>query len=167
MITSIIVAKASNNAIGINGDLPWHLPADLKHFKKTTAGHHVIMGRKTFESLKKPLPGRTHIVVTTNLHYKVPDGHLVVHSLEEGLKIGSNKELDKIFILGGAEIYKLALPFSQEMIITEIDTKPKADTFFPEFENKNWEITDLERHKKDEDNPFNYAFVVYRRREAP
>jgi dihydrofolate reductase len=97
----------------------------------------------------------------------VPDGHLVVHSLEEGLKIASNKELDKIFILGGAEIYKLALPFSQEMIITEIDTKPEADTFFPEFENKNWEITDLEKHKKDRDNPFNYAFVVYRRREAP
>jgi dihydrofolate reductase len=165
LITSIIVAKASNNAIGINGDLPWHLPADLKHFKNTTAGHHVIMGRKTFESLKKPLPGRTHIVVTTNQNYKVPEGHLVVHSLEEGLKIGSTKGLDKIFILGGAEIYKLALPFSQEMIITEIDTKPEADTFFPEFENNNWEIIDLESHKKDKDNPFNYAFIVYKRKE--
>jgi dihydrofolate reductase len=165
LITSIIVAKASNNAIGINGDLPWHLPADLKHFKKSTAGHHVIMGRKTFESLKKPLPGRTHIVVTTNRQYKVPDGHLVVNSIEEALKIGNNKGLDKIFILGGAEIYKLALPFTQEMIITEIETEPEADTFFPEFENRNWEITESEHHKMDKENPYNYAFVIYRKKE--
>tara|TARA_R110001592_G_scaffold96331_2_gene276667 strand:+ start:55067 stop:55570 length:504 start_codon:yes stop_codon:yes gene_type:complete len=167
LITSIIVAKATNNAIGLNGDLPWRLPADLRHFKSTTAGHHVIMGRKTFESLNKPLPGRVHIVITSNLNYTVPDGHLVVHSLEEALAIGMKKKLEKIFILGGAEIYKLALPYSQEMIITEIDAMPDADTFFPIFDTKNWEITDTSSHNKDENNRFDYAFVTYKRKTTP
>lgn len=167
MIISIIVAKASNNAIGLKGDLPWRLPADLKHFKKTTAGHHVIMGRKTFDSFKKPLPGRTHIVITSNLKYTVPEGHEVVHSLEEAIAIGEEKNLDKIFILGGAEIYKLALPYSHEMIITEIEASPVADTFFPHFEKKDWVISEKSFHKKDEINPFNFAFVTYKRRAVP
>lgn len=164
MITSIIVAKATNNAIGLNGDLPWRLPADLKHFKNTTAGHHVIMGRKTFESLKNPLPGRTHIVITSNFNYKVPEGHEVVHSFEDALGIGRQKKLNKIFILGGAEIYKLALPYSQEMIITEIEAKPEADTFFPDFDIKDWVITEANNHRKDKKNQFDYAFVTYKRK---
>lgn len=167
MIVSIIVAKATNNAIGLKGDLPWRLPADLKHFKKTTAGHHVIMGRKTFETLQKPLPGRTHLVITSNRNYSVPEGHKVVHSLEEAIAIGKEKELEKIFILGGAEIYKLALPYCHEMIITEIDAYPEADTYFPDFEKGDWVICDKSNHPKDENNPFNFAFVTYRRKAVP
>tara|TARA_R110000868_G_scaffold59941_1_gene183713 strand:+ start:12267 stop:12770 length:504 start_codon:yes stop_codon:yes gene_type:complete len=167
LIISIIVAKATNNAIGLKGDLPWRLPADLKHFKKTTAGHHVIMGRKTFETLNKPLPGRTHLVITSNHNYKVPEGHEVVHSLEEAIAIGKEKGLEKIFILGGAEIYKLALPYSQEMIITEIEAFPEADTYFPDFDKENWVIFDKSIHHKDENNPFDFAFVTYRRKAVP
>lgn len=165
MIVSIIVAKATNNAIGLKGDLPWRLPADLKHFKNVTSGHYVIMGRKTFESLKNPLPGRTHIVISSNTNYRVPEGHEVVHSLEAGLTIAKQKNLDKIYILGGAEIYKLALPFCQEMIITEIEAEPEADTFFPDFNHQDWTITEKSSHSKDTKNPFNYSFVTYKRKD--
>ncbi|MBD3627198.1 dihydrofolate reductase [Cyclobacterium sp.] len=163
MIVSIIVARASNDAIGINGKLPWYLPSDLRHFKNTTKGHHVVMGRKTFVSLGKPLPGRPHIVVTSNTSFEVPEGHYVAHSIEEALQIGRSKELEKLFILGGAEIYKLALPFTDEMIITEIDACPEADTFFPKFDSKEWQIVQKETIEKDDKNKFDHAFVTYKR----
>ncbi|WP_162343940.1 dihydrofolate reductase [Cyclobacterium salsum] len=165
MTVSIIVAKATNNAIGKNGELPWHLPSDLSHFKKTTSGHHVIIGRKTFTSLGKPLPGRTHIVVTRNRDFKVPEGHFVAHHLEEALHIGKSRNLEKIFILGGANIYKEALPFTHEMIITEIEASPDADTFFPEFNRNEWEVVDKVMVEKDDKNPYKHAFVTYRRKE--
>ena len=167
MIVSIIVAKATNNAIGLKGDLPWHLPADLKHFKKTTKGHHVIMGRKTFETLQNPLPGRIHLVITSNRNYSVPKGHRVVHSLEEAIAIGKEKGLEKIFILGGAEIYKLALPYCDEMIITEIEAMPEADTYFPDYDKEDWMICHKSSHSKDENNPFNFAIVTYKRKAVP
>lgn len=167
MIVSIIVARASNDAIGINGELPWHLPSDLRHFKKTTIGHHVVMGRKTFVLLGKPLPGRPHIVVTNNPDFKVPEGHHVVHGIEEALQIGKAKGLEKLFILGGAEIYKLALPFTDEMIITEIDASPDADTFFPKFDPGDWQIVHKETIKKDDKNQYDHAFVTYKRMGSP
>lgn len=164
MTVTIIVAKATNNAIGKNGELPWHLPSDLRHFKKTTSGHHVIIGRKTFTSLGKPLPGRTHIVVTRDRDFLVPDGHFVAHSLEEALGIGRSRDLSTIFILGGAKIYEEALPHAHEMIITEIEASPDADTFFPEFNRDEWELVDKVVVKKDDKNPYNHAFVTYRRK---
>lgn len=165
MIKSIIVAKATNNAIGLNADLPWHLPSDLKHFKLTTSGHHVIMGRKTFESLGKPLPGRTHIILTRNESFHAPKGHYSVQSLEEALRIGESKKLDKIFILGGAEIYKMALPFTDEMIITEVYANPEADTFFPSIDIDQWIEKSRERiDKKNTSDEFDLDFVVYHRK---
>ncbi|HSI76822.1 MAG TPA: dihydrofolate reductase [Lunatimonas sp.] len=165
MVKSIIVAKATNNAIGVNNNLPWHLPSDLKHFKQTTSGHHVIMGRKTFESLGKPLPGRTHIILTRNESFRAPKGHYVVHSLEEAFDIGKSKNLDKIFILGGAEIYGMALPFTDELIITEVHANPEADTFFPPIDPDQWVEKSRERiDKKNTADEFDLDFVVYHRK---
>jgi dihydrofolate reductase len=160
----IIVAKATNNAIGLNNNLPWHLPTDLKHFKKTTAGHHVIMGRKTFESLGKPLPGRTHIILTRNNSFSPPPGHYAVGNLEDALKIGFEKGLEKMFVLGGAEIYEKALPFTDELIITEVHANPEADTYFPALIADQW--IEKSREKIDSSNTadqYNLDFVVYSR----
>ncbi|SEJ46391.1 dihydrofolate reductase [Cyclobacterium xiamenense] len=164
MIVSIIVAKATNNAIGINGELPWRLPSDLNHFKRTTSGHHVIMGRKTFVSLGKPLPGRTHIVVTRNPDFKVPAGHFVANNLEEALSRAKSEGIDRVFILGGAEIYKDALPLADEMIITEIEANPAADTFFPTYDPDKWEVMEKTRVEKSDQNPYTHTFVTYRKK---
>lgn len=164
MIISIIVARATNNAIGINGDLPWRLPSDLSHFKRTTSGHHVIMGRKTFVSLGKPLPGRTHIVVTRNLNFSVPAGHFVAHNLDEALAIAKSEGIERVFILGGAEIYREALPLAHEMIITEIEAQPQADTFFPSFDPDTWKVVEKTRVEKSEKNPYTHTFVTYQKK---
>jgi len=158
---SIIVAKAQNNVIGKDNQLVWKLSGDLQHFKKTTLGHHVIMGRKTFESMGKPLPGRTSIVITRNPGYQVPTPHHVVHSLEEALEITQQKGLEQVFILGGAEIFKLTLPLTDEMIITEVYASPEGDTFFPAIEDSHWKKVSEEKHIKDEKNEYNYSFVTY------
>ncbi|WP_209330277.1 dihydrofolate reductase [Lunatimonas salinarum] len=165
MKVSIIVAKAENNAIGKANGLPWHLPSDLKHFKETTRGHHVIMGRKTFESLDKPLPGRTHYVVTRNQHFNVPEGHAVFHSLESALEAARAKELRTVFILGGAEIYRQALPYTDELIITEVHANPDADTFFPEFNLNDWEETERKKvdHRLTSDE-YSMDFIVLKRK---
>ena len=164
MKLSIIVAKARNNVIGKDNQLVWKLSGDLQHFKRTTLGHHVIMGRKTFESMGKPLPSRTSIVITRNKDYQVPSPHHVVHSLDEALKIAENKGLEQAFILGGAEIFKLALPLVHEMIITEVDASPEGDTFFPSVDYSEWEKVSEERRFKDEKNEYDYTFVIYRRK---
>lgn len=161
---SLIVAKAHNNVIGKDNQLVWKLSGDLQHFKRTTLGHHVIMGRKTFESMGKPLPGRTSIVISRNKDYQVTSPHEVVHSLDEALETVRNKGLEKAFILGGAEIFKQALPFVDEMIITEVDANPAGDTFFPAVDYSLWEKVSEERHSKDEKNEHNYTFVIYHRK---
>jgi len=164
---SIIVAKARNNVIGKDNQLVWKLSGDLQHFKKTTLGHHVIMGRKTFESMGKPLPGRTSVVITRNKDYQVPSPHYVVHSLDEAIDIIEKKGLEHAFILGGAEIFKQALPSTDEMIITEVDASPVGDTFFPAVDYFEWEKVSEERHPKDEKNEYNYTFVTYKRKSVP
>lgn len=167
MIVSIIVAKANNNAIGLNGELPWHLPSDMKHFQKSTAGHHVVMGRKTYQSLGKPLPGRTHIIVSRNPDFEVSKGHYVTHSVEEAIELGKTLAVNKLFILGGAEVYRLSLPIADEMIITEINTEPEADTFFPDFNRADWQVVGKEYVPKDEKNKFDHTFVTYHRKKHP
>lgn len=167
MKISIIVAKGKNNVIGRDNQLPWHLPGDLKHFKNTTIGHHVIMGRKTFESMGKPLPGRTSIVITRNKDYAVPPGHHVVNSLDEALDLARSKALSQVYVLGGAEIFKLALPLTDELVITEIDAAPEGDTFFPPLNDEAWEKVAQEDHYKDEKNKYGYSFLTYRRKSAP
>ncbi len=156
---NIIAAKANNNVIGKDNQLPWHLPADLKHFKQTTRGYPVIMGRKTFESLEKPLPGRHNIVISRqqDLTYN-NDDVTVVHSLAEALK--ATNETDEIFIAGGSNIYQLALPFTDRIILTRIDAEPEGDTYFPEINMENWKVTGSEKHQADEKNPYNYEFLI-------
>lgn len=164
MKISIIVAQARNRVIGKDNGLVWKLPGDLKHFKHTTSGHHVIMGRKTFESMGKPLPNRTSIVITRNKHYRVPEGHYVVHSLDAALDVVRDKALEQVFVLGGAEIFKMALPIADELIITEVDAAPEGDTFFPPVDDSQWEKVAEEQHFKDEKNEFNYSFVFYEKK---
>jgi dihydrofolate reductase len=157
MIT-IIAAIANNNALGINNKLIWHLPEDLKRFKRVTNGHHVIMGRKTFESLSNPLPNRTTIIITRNKNYKA-NNCIVVNSLDEALK---NAKRDKNpFILGGAEIYKLAMPIADKLDLTIVHHEFEADAFFPEIDTSIWKEKSREKFKADEMNKYDYSFVTY------
>ncbi|QDH81565.1 dihydrofolate reductase [Echinicola soli] len=163
MILSIIVARATNNVIGKDNQLIWRLSADLRHFKQHTTGHYMIMGRKTYESMGKPLPNRTSVVVTRNKEYRVPEGHFVVNSLEKAIAVVKESGQEKAFVIGGAEIYKQALPYVDEMIITEVSCTPEGDTYFPEFSPENWKKTFEEFHEKDEKNQFDYTFVTYQK----
>ena len=159
MIT-IIAAIANNNALGKDNQLIWHLSADLKRFKKLTTGHHIIMGRKTFESIGKPLPNRTTIIITRNKDYK-QEGCLVAHSLDEALKMVKND--DSPFIIGGAQIYKEAIKIVDKLDITFVHHDFEADVFFPEIDLKIWKETSREYFKADEKNKFDYSFVTLER----
>lgn len=164
MIKIIMAAKAKNNIIGKDNDLIWHLPADLKFFKKTTKGHTLIMGRKTFESLANPLPHRDSWVVTRNKSYHA-EGITVFHSLESAIKEGEQKGLDTVFILGGGEIYRQSMLLADKMIITEVHDNFEGDTIFPEIDLAVWKETSREEHTADEKNKYDYAFVEYLRRD--
>lgn len=158
---SIIAAVGKNNEIGKGNTLLWHMPADLEHFKKITSGHPVIMGRKTFESIGKPLPNRQNIVITRDKTY-LRHGVNVVHSLEEALRRAQGKQ--EIFIIGGGELYKQIMPFADKLYITRVDAEDSvADAFFPEIIPIIWNEVSREEHKKDEKNPFDYTFSVYER----
>ena len=159
---AIIVAVAENNVIGKDNQLIWHLPADLRHFKQKTMGHPMIMGRKTFEAIGKPLPGRTTIIVTRQTDFKV-EGCLVVHSVEEAIAKG--KELDEqISVVGGAEIYKQALPFVDTIYLTRVHHTFEGDTYFPELQDEDWEQVSEEYHEPDEKNNYSYTFLELRRK---
>ena len=162
MIT-IIAAIAKNNALGKNNDLIWHLPADLKRFKKLTTGHHILMGRNTFESIGKPLPNRTTIIITRNKDY-FKDGCLIAYSLEEALELA--KTDDEIFIIGGAQIYEYALKhnFADALEITLVHHSFEADAFFPEIDTTIWKEVKREDHKADENNKFDYSFIKYKKK---
>ena len=159
MIT-IIAAIGKNNELGKDNDLIWHLPNDLKRFKKVTAGHHVIMGRKTYESLGRPLPNRTNIVITRNTAYQA-DGCVIVHSLKEALKAAAEDE--NPYILGGAEIYKQAMVLADYLDLTHVDATLDADAFFPPIDKKMWEEVAREEHQKDDKHQYNYSFVTYKK----
>ncbi len=159
MIT-IIAAIGKNNELGKDNDLIWHLPNDLKRFKKVTAGHHVIMGRKTYESLGRPLPNRTNIVITRNTAYQA-DGCVIVHSLKEALKAAAEDE--NPYILGGAEIYKQAMVLADYLDLTHVDAALDADAFFPPIDKKMWEEVAREEHQKDDKHQYNYSFVTYKK----
>ena len=158
MIKSIIVAKADNDVIGSNNKIPWHMPADLKHFKHKTLGHAIIMGRKTFESLKKPLPGRTTIIITTHQHYQVP-GCTVVHEIAEAFQVAQQAEETEVFIAGGGEIYRKTLPFADKIYLTAIRARVEGDTFFPPIDNTTWAVIKRESYAPDEKNPYPYDFI--------
>jgi dihydrofolate reductase len=156
---SLIVALANNRAIGINNTLPWHLPEDLKRFKALTTGHHIIMGRKTYESLGRLLPNRVTVIVTRNKNYFV-EGALVAHSLQDAIKLCKND--DEVFIIGGAELYKEGLKIAQQLYITEVDLDVQGDAFFPEFDMKDWQETARENHVSAQG--FAFSYLVLKRR---
>lgn len=162
MIKSIIAAVAENNVIGKDNDLVWHLPADLKYFKETTKGHFIMMGRKTFESFGKPLPNRTHIIITRDESYTYP-GCYVVHNLEDAYKIAEENNRSEIFILGGAEIYRQSIDHADRLYITEIKASFDGDTFFPEINKNKWKEVERSDFEPDEKNKYPYSFVRYER----
>ena len=159
MIT-IIAAIAKNNALGKDNDLIWHLPADLKRFKKITSGHHILMGRNTFESIGKPLPNRTTIIITRNKDY-VKEGCFIANSLEEALEMAEEDE--QIYIIGGAQIYKYALENNlvDALEITRVHQEFEADAFFPKIDKVVWKPVEREDFKADEKNKFDYSFIRY------
>jgi dihydrofolate reductase len=157
---SLIAAMSENRVIGINNKLPWHLPADLRHFRRLTTGHPVIMGRRNYESIGKPLPDRTNIVVTRNPDYRAA-GCLVTHSLDDAMNSAGNDS--EIFIIGGAEIYRQAFDRANRIFITLIHARIEGDTYFPEFEGPPWREISRERHERDENNPYSFSFLIYER----
>lgn len=161
MRISLIVAMGENRVIGGSGHIPWHLPADFKHFKELTMGHPIVMGRKTFESIGRALPGRTNIVVTRDVDHR-RDGVVVVASPEAALAAAAAAPgADEVFIIGGAEIYKLFLPRAERVYLTKVIGKFDGDVFFPELDEKKWRLAGSEPHAKDEKNPFDYTFLTY------
>lgn len=160
MIT-IIAAISKNGVIGIENQLPWHIPADFKHFKETTLHGTVIMGRKTFDSIGKPLPNRTNIVITRNKGLIIP-GCITVNSLKSAIrKAGSNTE---IFIIGGEEVYKMAMPIADCLNLTIIKESFEGDAFFPKISRSEWDKISSEDYQADEKNKFPYSFIKYERR---
>ncbi|HRG57476.1 MAG TPA: dihydrofolate reductase [Bacteroidia bacterium] len=157
MKISIIAAVASNNAIGLNNQLLWHLPADLQFFKKTTLNSTIIMGRKTFESIGKALPKRKNIVISSKLNFDAP-GCVIVSSLNEAFQQVNEEE---VFILGGESIYKQCLPLAHKLYITHVHHQCPADTYFPVIDSKVWKEISRENHLKDDKNKFDYSFVIY------
>ncbi len=160
MKSSIIVAISENNVIGRDGGLPWHLSADLQRFKRLTMGCLIIMGRKTYESIGRPLPGRTSIVVTRQDDYQ-PAGVLVAPSLDQALDIAQTD--DEAFVIGGAEIYRQALPRANRLVVTRVHATIDGDVFFPEIEPSQWRLQSEEPHEADDRNDFPFTFQTFER----
>ena len=158
-MTTIVVAMGQNNEIGAQNQLLWHLPKDLKHFKEITSGHPVIMGRKTYESIGKPLPNRTNIVISRKKDW-FEEGILIVGSIKEAIKFA--KKIDEeIFIIGGGNIYEQTLEFTDKLEITLVKADWEADTFFPKIDEKIWIKTNEICHEKDEKNPYDFCFQTF------
>lgn len=157
---SIIVAMAKNRVIGTNNAIPWHLPNELKLFKRVTMGHHIIMGRRTYESIGRLLPGRTTVIVTRQLGYHVP-GALIAHSLEQAIAACGND--DEVFVIGGGELYSTALPIADRIYLTTVDAEPDGDTFIPEFDLKDWRETSSQSFPAGEQHRYAYRRAVYDR----
>lgn len=164
-MVSLIVAMGENRVIGNKNELPWHLPEDLKYFKRVTMGHPVIMGRKTFESIGRPLPGRKNIVISAQEDY-VAEGCTVLHSIEEVLMLNEKNPGEEYFVIGGAEIYKALLPVADRLYITFIYEKFEGDTVFPPFKINEWELVSRQKGLKSEENPYDFEFLVYERKKA-
>ncbi len=165
MKISLIVALSSNRAIGLDGKMPWHLSADLKRFKQITMGHPILMGRKTFESIGRPLPGRTNIIVSRNPAYSA-EGCIVVESVEAAISQGCQLA-DEVFVIGGSTLYKATLPIAGSLYITEINQAFDGDTFFPDFDTGDW--TEVEREDVTDDTrvSFSYSFLKLQRMSNP
>ena len=159
MILSLIAAIGKNGELGKDNKLLWSLPGDMKHFRETTSGHPVIMGRKTFDSIGRPLPKRRNIIITRDTTY-AHEGVEVVHSLEQALALFANSD-EEIFCIGGAEIYNLSFNKADKLYITEVDEEFEADAFFPRIHSETWQETSRESHEADVEHMARYAFVTY------
>ena len=159
---TIIAAAAENDAIGLGNKLIWHLSDDLKRFKALTNGHHIIMGRKTFESFPKPLPNRTHVVITRQKDYQAPSGVILVHSLEDA--IDASKSDAQPFIIGGGQIYKQAMAIADKIELTRVHHNFDADTYFPKIDSSVWKETANVFNKKDADHDYEFSFLTYERK---
>jgi len=158
---TIIVAAAKNDVIGKDNKLIWHLRDDLKRFKTLTSGHHIIMGRKTFESFPKPLPNRTHVVITRQANYQVPDGVIVVNSLKDAIDASRNDQ--QPYIIGGGEIYKEAIKIVDKVELTRVHHAFEGDTYFPQIDPLHWKETDRKDHTKDDNHDYDFSFITYER----
>ena len=154
----IIAAVSENNALGKNNDLVWHLPDDFKRFKELTSGHYIVMGRKTFESFPKPLPNRTHVIVSRQKNY-APEGCLLANNLEEAIKLCPTNE--NIYIIGGGEIYKQSMAFADVLEITRVHHSFEADTFFPTIDASIWQLTKEEFHPADEKHRYSFTYQTF------
>lgn len=163
MLISIIVAMDRNRLIGAQGTIPWRLPADLRWFKKVTMGKPIVMGRKTYESIGKPLKGRRNVVLTRDRQYSAP-GCIVVHSVEEAINASENGE--EVMIIGGAQLYGQFLPLSERLYLTRIEATFEGDTYFPDFSEEEWVIVFEEEHEADERNPYPFRFQILERKDA-
>jgi dihydrofolate reductase len=163
---AVIVAAAENGVIGRNNALPWHLPEDLRYFKRVTMGKPIVMGRKTFESIGRPLPGRTNIVITRNPDFTA-EGVRVVASLDEAVRLAGDIALidgaQELVVIGGAEIYKASIPRADRLYITEVHASVEGDAYLPEIDWAHWREVGRERHAASDANPYDYSFVVYNR----
>jgi dihydrofolate reductase len=162
-ILSAIAAMAENRVIGKNNQLPWHLPADLQHFKLLTSGHPILMGRKTYQSIGKPLPNRTNIIMTRDPHWQAPAGCVVVTSPEQALQQAAALPAKEIFIIGGAEIYHQLLPITQRIYLTIVHHTFAGDAYFPVLDTTAWQETNRTRHTADEKNAYDYSFLTLER----
>ena len=151
---------AKNRVIGADGAIPWHLPNELKRFKSVTMGHHIIMGRKTFESIGRLLPGRTTVIVTRQAAYRVP-GALSAHSLEAAIA-ACNKD-DESFVIGGGELYRAALPVADRIYLTTVDAEPAGDTYMPDFDPADWRVTSTQSFEANERHRYDYRIAIYDR----
>lgn len=158
---TLIAAAGENNEIGKDSDLVWHLPDDFKRFKRLTTGHHIIMGRKTFDTFPQPLPDRTHVVITRKENFK-KEGIVSVHSLERALEFCQGDP--QPFIVGGGEIYKMAIDVADKIELTRVHGTFEADTFFPEIDTEKWELVNEELHKKDDKHKYEFSYLTYLRR---
>lgn len=162
MLVSAIVAVAKNGVIGKDNQIPWYLPADLAWFKRVTLGHYVLMGRNCFQSIGRPLPRRTNVVVTRNPFFTA-DGVLIAHSVEEALNLAYDNGEQEVFIIGGGEIYRQTERLWDKVYLTEVDTEPDGDVFFPELPPETWRETWRESHAPDEKNTVAYTFKILER----
>lgn len=160
---SFIVAADENNVIGKNNQLPWHLPSDMKYFKNQTWGMTVIMGRKSLESLGKPLKGRKNIVVTRNKQWSC-EGVEVAHSIDEALELAKQTGVNELFIIGGAEIFKEAMPIANRIYLTRIHHQFDGDVYFPEISTEEWNLVQNRFCHEDEKNPYAHSFQVWERK---
>lgn len=160
MIISLIVAVSQNNVIGKDNKLPWYLPEDWKYFKRVTSGHHIIMGRATYESLGKPLPGRTNIVVTRQQTYDAP-GCIIVGDIKAGFEYARSHGEAECFVIGGADIFRQSLVWADRIYLTRVMHDFDGDTIFPELNHDDWKMIKEERHLPDEKNRYPFSFQVY------